>query len=301
MVSVIIPTLNAGSLIRDSCAALSAQSTATEIIVIDSASTDDTVAIARSCGAKTISIGREEFDHGATRNRASREAEGEMLVFMTQDALPASERCLESLVKPLEEPEIAAAYARQIPRPDAAPPEQFTRLFNYPGVSSVKNKERIPELGVRTFFFSDACSAIRKSVFEEMGGFPERLIMDEDLLFAAKLILKGYSVAYVAEAQVYHSHSYHWWRQFKRYFDTGVFFRDNPWLLGYARVDGEGRRFVREEFKYLLSRRAYHWIPYIVGELFCKYAGYKLGLRYVHLPNAWRQRMSLHRHYWTNR
>ena len=95
-----------------------------------------------------------------------------------------------------------ASFGRQIPRPDASPTENFTRLFNYPETPMIKGIEDLPRLGIKTFFFSNVCSAIKTKEFKELGGFPENIIMFEDLIFAAKAILKGYKIAYVPEAKV---------------------------------------------------------------------------------------------------
>jgi rhamnosyltransferase len=301
LVSVIIPTLNGAKSIGGLLEALKGQSVFNEQIVIDSASTDDTVAIAQSWGAKTISIRREDFDHGATRNRAVIEATGDTLVFMTQDALPLNRSVIEGLVGALEAPLVAASYARQVPWPDASPPERFARTFNYPDVSLKKSEESIPELGVKTFFFSNVCSSIRRDVFNSLGGFPEGVIMDEDLLFSARAILKGYSIAYVSEAEVFHSHRYTWSQQFKRHFDIGVFFRDHAWLLEYSKINDEGIKFVKEELRFLHRTGSYLWIPYVLGELLCRYGGYKLGSSNLLMPLIFKRAASLHRGYWDKR
>jgi rhamnosyltransferase len=220
---------------------------------------------------------------------------------MTQDALPLNRLVIENLIKILEIPMVAASYARQVPRPGASPPEQFARVFNYPADSLNKSRELIPKLGIKTFFFSNVCSSIRRDVFDSLGGFPERVIMDEDLLFSARAILKGYGIAYVAEAKVFHSHRYTWFQQFKRYFDIGVFFRDYAWLLRYSKVNDEGTRFVKEELRFLRKTGSYCWIPYVLGELVCKYGGYKMGLNYRLVPRICKQVVSLHRGYWNKR
>ncbi len=300
-VSVIIPTLNGSAHIGALCGALKAQTVCPEIIVVDSSSDDDTAAIARSHGARVTIIKREAFDHGGARNLGSGQAKGEILLFMTQDALPCDDHLIERLIRPLEQERIVAAYARQIPREDATPPERIARFFNYPSVSLVKTGEMIPRLGIKAFFFSNVCSAIRHTVFDEMGGFNEKLIMDEDLSFAARVLFAGFSVAYAAEARVFHSHNYSWFEQFRRYFDTGVFFRDSSALLQSVRVQGEGLRFVLEELKTLTKEREYRWVIYVIGEVVMKYLGFKLGNHYRVLPRPLAGMMSLHRGYWRKR
>lgn len=298
MISVIIPTLNAGKHIQKLLTLLKGQSIPSEIIVIDSSSSDNTVKIAESYGVKTITIKREDFDHGGTRNMAVSHARGDIVVFLTQDAFPENKHCIENLTDPLTNLEIAGAYGRQIPKIDSIPSERFTRLFNYPSTPIVKGKDDISKLGIKTFFFSNVCSAIRKREFEELGGFPEKAIMNEDMVFAAKLILKGYKIAYVPEAKVIHSHNYTWKQQFKRYFDIGVSLKDNSWMLEYVGAEKEGVKFLKEEIRYLFKNREYRWIPYVIGEAISKYSGYKLGLSYNMIPNPLRKRLSMHSNCW---
>lgn len=298
MISVIIPTLNAEKHIQNILKSLKEQSLPSEIIVIDSSSSDNTVKIAESYGVKTIIIKREDFDHGGTRNLAVNHATGNIIVFLTQDALPVNEYLIENLIKPLQDEKLALCYGRQIAKNDSTPLERFTRAFNYPDEPLMKGKEHIELLGIKTFFCSNVCSAIKKSAFKEVGGFPEKAIMNEDMVLAAKLILKGYKTAYVPEAGVIHSHNYTLCQQFKRYFDIGVSLKDNSWMLEYVGADKEGVKFLKEEIRYLFKNREYRWIPYVIGEAISKYSGYRLGLSYTKIPNPLRKRLSMHSNYW---
>jgi rhamnosyltransferase len=297
-ISVIIPTLNAEEQIHGLLISLKNQSVPCEIILIDSSSSDLTVRTADSLGAKSIIIRREDFDHGRTRNLGASHAAGDIMVFLTQDALPEDRHVLENLIRPLEDPTIAASYGRQVPRPGAKPTEKFARLFNYPEIPCIKNKEDIPSLGIKAFFFSNVCSAIRKKDFEEIGGFTERLIMNEDMLLACRLILKGYKIAYVPEARVIHSHNYTLSHQFKRYFDIGVFLKKNLQPLEDVKTGNAGAGFLKEEIKYFLRNRAYTCFPYILVETAAKYLGYQFGLYHANIPNSLRKRMSMHRGFW---
>jgi len=221
--------------------------------------------------------------------------------YMTQDALPVDDKFLENLVKPLadeEDTSIAASFGRQVATSDAVPPEQFARMFNYPETSQVKGKEDLSRLGIKTFFFSDVCSAMRRADFESVGGFPERIIMNEDMILAAKLILKGYKVAYVPEAAVWHSHNYNVVQQFRRYFDIGASLSMNRWLLEHASAEGEGLTFVKKQLTWLLSQRHYEWIPHTMVLTIAKYAGYRLGLIQEYLPVRLKKKMSLHSQFW---
>ena len=99
--AVIIPVLNPGERLPRLIDALLAQTAAPEeIIVVDSASEDG--APQRAAGkdrVRLIPIRREAFDHGGTRDLALRESTGDIVVFMTQDAVPADEHLLENLIR----------------------------------------------------------------------------------------------------------------------------------------------------------------------------------------------------------
>lgn len=278
-ISVIIPTLNAEIYMEDLLSMLVSQDTKPlEIIIIDSSSEDNTVDIAKRFCAKTIVTPRQTFDHGKTRNMAAMEAEGDILMFMTQDALPKDKSLIGNLTAPLQIHEIAAAYGRQIPRPDASPLEAFTRQFNYPDVRIVKGIDDLTQYGIKTFFFSNVCSAIKKDLFLKVGMFPEGIRLNEDMMIAARLIIDGYKTAYVPDAMVFHSHNYSLLRQFIRYYNIGSSIKDNRWILRYARPEGEGIRFIKEQLGFVLKQHRYPWIPYIFLEYMAKYAGYRIGL-----------------------
>lgn len=105
---------------------------------------------------------KEEFDHGGTRARAAAVSTGNILVFFTQDAVPADERVVEALVKAFHDPKVGAAYGRQLADKDCRIIEKYTRSFNYPAKSSVKSKDDLPDLGIKTFFCSNVCAAYRR-------------------------------------------------------------------------------------------------------------------------------------------
>ena len=280
MVSVILPTINAGETIGKLLSTIKNQTVNCELIVIDSSSSDGTPEAAGSYGAKVISIERTAFNHGGTRNYAIQHAQGDIIVFFTQDALPYDEYCIERLIKPLERADVAASYGRQIPRGDAKPTERFARIFNYPERPLIRGLERVPELGIKTFFFSNVFSAIRRREFERFGMFPDNIIMFEDMIYAAKLMVNGYRIAYVPEAKVMHSHDYSLAEQFRRYRCAGASFKKQPWFLQYARSGKEGRSYFRQQLKYLMQAKEYPWIAYALCEAVCKYCGYHLGLHY---------------------
>jgi rhamnosyltransferase len=278
-VSIIIPTLNAGAYMEKLFSMLQAQDIKfLEVIIIDSSSIDNTVDIAKGFGAKTIVIPRHTFNHGKTRNMAAMEAQGDILVFMTQDALPQDNKLLRKLTAPLKMSDIAATYGRHIPMLGASPLEIFAREFSYPDTGSIKGIEDIKQYGIKTFRFSNVCSAIKKELFLKAGMFPNGIRANEDMLMAAKLILNGYKVTYVPDAKVIHSHNYSLLQQFRRYYNIGSSLRNNSWILKYVRAEGEGISFIKGQISFVLKRHKYFWIPYIFLESMTKYVGYRIGL-----------------------
>ena len=299
-VSVIIPTLEAGGALRRLIEALREQTLAPrEIIVIDSASTDGTADLARACGVRVIGIDREDFDHGGTRNLAASHAVGEVLVFMTQDALPAHPEMLERLVGALlADDRVACAYARQVPRDDAGVLERLTRGYLYPEQPAVKWKSDLERLGIRTFFCSNVCAAYRRDVFEQLGRFPAPALFNEDLFFAAKCIFAGYGVAYAADARVVHSHHYTLGQQFRRYFDNGVSMRGNDQVYAWSGAGRSGSGMVLAVMRELVRTRRMRYIPRLLADSAARLAGYELGRRHRLLPPALCRRFSMHRGIW---
>jgi len=298
-VSVIVPTRNGGRYLERLFKTLGEQTfRPVQILVVDSSSDDDTQNICKASGADFIQIDAKTFDHGGTRNLAASRAIGDVLVFMTQDALFKENRSLENLINPLENTTIAASYGKQIPIIDANPIEVFARSFNYPSVEVVKGIEDLPRLGIKTFFFSNAFSAIKKEAYTKVGGFPEKTIMDEDMFLAAKLLQRGYKIAYQADAVVYHSHNYSLATQFKRYFDIGVFFNRNRWIRNLTRPEGEGIKYLREELIFLSANGQKSWIPYALADTTLRFLGYRVGLLEKRLPLYLKKRASRNRSFW---
>lgn len=298
-VSVIIPTRNGGKGLARLFETLREQTLRpVQILVVDSSSDDDTLRICKASGADLIQIGAETFDHGWTRNLAASMAQGEILVFTTQDALFKGNECLKDLIRPLESPAVAASYGRQVPKEDANPVEKFVRSFNYPSIEVIKGIDDLPRFGVKTFFFSNACSAIKRNVFEEVGGFPKKTIMNEDMFLAAKLLMKGYKIAYQPDAVVYHSHNYSLGTQFRRYFDIGVFFNRNGWIRDLTRPEEEGMRYLKEELIFLSSNGQKSWLPYALADTTVRFLGYRFGLLEKRLPLYLKKRASRNKGFW---
>jgi len=300
-VSVQIPTLNAARYLPKLVPALQEQSLPPEqIVVVDSSSTDGTADLARSLGCVVDTIPRAAFNHGATRNRAAACSAAEVLVFMTQDALPASTDFLATLVEPLRTAptSLAATFARQAPYPKAPPTERFAREFNYPKIGFRRTKADIARLGIRAFFFSNVASAIRRSAFEAVGRFPATTIANEDMLLCAKLLRADFEIEYVPAAVVFHSHEYSVQQQFQRFFDIGVALERAGKLLEGGEVGGEGLKYLAAQTKFLAETGAWSWLPRSMVEAGAKLCALHLGRRERYLPVSIKRKLSMHSFFW---
>ena len=281
-VGLIVPTLNAGNGWNDWLERVNNQSLRpARLLVIDSSSDDDTADLARARGFEVVTIAREAFNHGGTRQQAADMLENcDILLYLTQDALLATRDSLSRLVSAFEDHEVAVAYGRQLPHPQAGPIAAHARLFNYPDSSVKKTRADIPRLGIKAAFSSDSFAAYRRADLIAIGGFAPNLNFGEDAHVATRLLLSGKAVQYVAEAEVFHSHDYSMAEDFRRYLDIGAFHSQERWMIeALGTAGGEGVRFVRSELAYLLTI-APSLIPSALGRTILKYLAYRIGKRY---------------------
>ena len=243
---------------------------------------------------------KKEFDHGKTRRQGVEKSDAPFFVLMTQDAMPRDKYLLERLTAPLESEDVAAAYARQMAAKGCNVIERYTRQFNYPEEKCVKSREDIGRLGIKTFFCSNVCAAYRRDVYRKLGGFPERAIFNEDMIYAAGAVKAGYAIVYAAEARVIHSHNYTNLMQLRRNFDLGVSQADHPEIFGSVVSEREGKRLVKETWRYLRREKRRRRFPGFCLQCGFKYAGYLLGKHYRRLPRSWILKITTNKEYWNH-
>jgi rhamnosyltransferase len=297
--AVAIPTFNAAADWTNFAQALIAASDPQSILIVDSESTDGTVDLSRMAGFRIHTIPKSQFNHGSTRQLAVELLpDAEVIIFMTQDAVLADRSSISRLLASFADPSVAAAFGRQLPRFNANPIESHARLFNYSTQSDMRTLASRLQLGFKTIFISNSFAAYRRDALISVGGFPHDVIFGEDTITAAKLLLSGWKIAYVAEARVYHSHSYTWMQEFRRYFDIGVLHTRENWLLKeFGTTSGEGGRFVRSEIRYLWPKN-WRLVPSAVIRNVLKLLGYRLGRIENRLSLKWKRRISMHSHFW---
>ena len=199
-------------------------------------------------GVNYRKIKKEEFSHSLTREREALESDADILVFITQDVVIEDELWLYNLIKDIDDIEIVATYSRQLTKYNNL--EKYTRESNYPDKDIIKSKEDIEKYGLKTFFFSDASSAISTKVFKELNGYDNKnLPISEDMYIAYKIIMNGYKIKYCCNSIVYHSHKFTLKQIYDRYKLTGRFFKENSYLDKYG-TTGSGASLA----KYILKR-----------------------------------------------
>ncbi|MBQ8425452.1 MAG: glycosyltransferase family 2 protein [Clostridia bacterium] len=194
----------------------------------------------------TVSL--NDFSHSKTREDEAMKSDADILVFITQDIVIQSDVWLKNLVSPIINGECEASFSRQLSKYNNI--EKYTREKNYPDKSYINSKEDIETKGLKTFFFSDASSAIKTSIYKELGGYDGKVFpTNEDMYIAHKLITNGYKIKYCADSEVYHSHKFTLKEVYKRYYITGEFMAMNPQIESYGTTKAGGGLA-----KYILKR-----------------------------------------------
>ncbi len=297
-ISVVIPVLNAERHLPALLPALLRQQPRApdEIILLDSMSRDRTREIAAGFpGVRVIPI--EKFSHGGTRNRGAREARGDIVVLMTQDALPRDDDWLARLLEPFSDPRVAAAYSRQVPYPDANPMECYFLETHFPPTPAKREKGAgDAPLRFQDVFFSNVAAAIRREVLLRHP-FDERLIMSEDQQLSRDLIAAGHAVVYCPESVVTHSHNYSLSVCFRRYFDSvyslTVIFPEHDMKTS----GGMGLRYLGREILHMVRHHPL-WLPYYFLYTVMKVAGTVAGHAAERMPRWLVRRLSLHSYHW---
>ena len=212
--TVVVPTLDPGPELGELLDRIGGQRAPGpfEVLVIDSGSRDGTLAVLAERGIRHLVIAKEDFNHGLTRNLGVREAHGEIVAFLSQDALPRP-GWLAGLLAAFEDPAVAGAYSRQVPRPDASP-FAIDQLSHWPASSPEPRHQVMPPRGafaamsleekLVTVCFDNVSSAVRRSVASAL---PFRdLAFGEDRDWAYRALVAGHAIEYRPESVVVHSH-----------------------------------------------------------------------------------------------
>lgn len=298
--SIIIPTWNAGDRWQEVIDGILLQSVKPQgVYIVDSESVDDTCAMAEKSGFNIQKIRQKDFDHAATRQMCVDSLPAtDVIVFLTHDAVLADKNALKNLLSAFDDSKVGVAYGRQLPRRQANGIERHARLYNYSDMSRVMDFKDRDRFGFKTIFVSNSFAAYRRSALESVGGFSDRVILGEDTLVVAKMLIKGWKLSYRAEALAFHSHGLSCLEEFQRYFDIGVFHARERWIKEkFGTVNGEGCRFVLSELKYLIEEDPL-LIPSSMVRSGLKMMAYRLGKAESILPVKLKSALSMNKGFW---
>ncbi len=251
-VSIVLRSYNEAWALRDTLPALAAQNYRNwELIVFDSGSTDGSVELIRAARPKHfIQLKPQEYRPGRVLNQGMQLARHDRVIFLNADATPQGKGWLAPLVLELADPQVAAVFGRQIPRPDCLAPfaHDYDRCFG-PKRDSVNWDH----------FFSMVSSGLRRDVWARRG-FIETMQYSEDDEYTRWCRSQGFKIRYVPDSVVMHSHNYTPKQAFKRSFGEA-------WALAAVSKDSPAT--------YTPPRAAAGWARDVVGDLgFCLREGH---------------------------
>ncbi|MBM3141151.1 MAG: glycosyltransferase [Chloroflexi bacterium] len=184
----------------------------TELVLVDSGSTDDTRDVAEAFGSRVVTIAPADFTYGRALNVGCAAARGRACVFVSAHCVPANDRWLARLLEPLADPAVGAAYGKQLPLADTRPYEQRNLLAGFPFGSRRQTSQT---------FFHNANAVVRREVWEQLP-FDETLPGLEDREWARRALAAGWQIAYEPMAMVYHEHDESLAQIYTRAFREGV-------------------------------------------------------------------------------
>lgn len=219
LVSVIVRALNEEKWLGDALSACKSQTLRDgrelELVLVDSGSTDRTIAIAREHGCRVVHIKKEDFTFGRSLNVGCEAARGDVLVFISAHCIPAGRDWLESLIRPIDQGLCDYAYGRQLGHETSRFSERQV-FAHYFGEAS-----RLPQQG---FFCNNANSAIRADTWRKFR-FDEAVTGLEDMVLAKTIVNAGGRIGYVAEAPVAHIHEETLKQTHRRYYREALTMR----------------------------------------------------------------------------
>jgi rhamnosyltransferase len=265
-----------------------------EIIAVDSGSTDGSLEFMRRFPLRLEQIPSEEFHHARTRNYAASLAGGKILIFLSQDAIPAVHGWLQAMISNFDDERVGAVYGRQFPQPHSSVERQDVLDTIYGDEKLIKDPTLPNCMGYRFYHFSDANAAIRREVWEQVR-FPEDLKVFEDLGIAKRILDRGWKIVYEPNAAVVHSHTHSTLGLLKRYFDIGYTLRvlniwEDPRTKGSLLRDGW--RSVRGKFMRAVRNQGGRSAGHALRQDIAKSIGFFLGINQNHLPVVVKKRLS---------
>ena len=279
-ISIIIPVKNGAKTINTCLKVIFEQTLVnkTEVIIIDSGSTDNTLEIIKKYPVKLYQIPPNEFGHGKTRNYGASLAKGEFVVMTVQDAKPATKDWLEIMLGNFDDNEVVGVCGQQaVPHEKDKNPLQWFRPVSEPKAKTIQfGKGEFEKLSQKTqkqnCGWDDVNAMYRKSILQETP-FQE-VEFGEDMLWAKDALIKGYKIAYDMRAMVWHYHHYTDMSKLRQRINYALFFTNKN--FGYITPNPYNfKYFVRLFYMLIKFRCKFKWWVYNFRISFVSYKAHK--------------------------
>ena len=251
------------------------------VLIIDSESSDGTLKAFSDAGIHTQTILKSKFTHGRVRQLAFEYFQHKVkyLIVATQDVNFSSESIQNLYSGLVAYKSTGLSYARQVSsHPNTV--EYYDKLYNYPNRSVLKTFADKAELGSDVFFSSDAFAIYRIDALRKIGGFPENIRFAEDAYVAGKMLLAGYDNYYNAGSIVIHNNSLSYSALFRRYRAIAQFYAQESWLNNiFGKNESKGKRLVKFELREAIKAKSLSMMIRIILSSVIKLIAYKLPVR----------------------
>lgn len=252
--------------------ALAMQAQPFNLISFDNASTDGSRELVSTTASRIVDVPDGAYIPGRVLNRAMAESTSDIVVFLNADCEPFDENWLASLLQPFQDPRVGATFGRQLPRPDCLPLAAFDTEATYGDGS---------RQAVWRHCFSMASCAVRRSAWEQVQ-FDESLSYSEDIAWSWNLRQAGWSIEYVAESCVYHSHNYSREQWKKRQYGEGraeaQIFSWSAWQSTFLRYSLlPFAKQVMRDLRHCMEHRQWAAITSIPGYRYAQMVGRRRG------------------------
>lgn len=219
-------------------------------------------------------VKKSEFSHSGVRSEGIRKCLSNIVILLTQDVVLSDENAFFNIASKIND-SIVYAFGKQISKFKGI--EKYIREINYPNESYIMEKRDIDKYQLMTFFASDAFAAYNREIFIKVNGYDDKkLMMSEDMYYSHKIILLGYKTAYVSEAVVEHSHNFRLKELYKRYYETGKFFKENPEFFKYKTTES-GLKLAIRVFIRIIKTFDFYSLIIFVPNMMARFIGKKKG------------------------
>ena len=207
MISIVIPTYNSSKFMPDLLDSIFRNSVdAMEVIIVDDCSKDDTVEIARRYPVRVIQMERNGGPARA-RNRGVEAAKGDIIFFLDSDVV-----VMDGTIREVENYFLARPSAQCVIGICATMPLNKGFVPRYMAMFEYIHLLRVPDN--RVSVFAPRCGAIKKELFQRLGGYREsykgadvedfelarRICRTEDIILNPKMLVRHQFVNNLEEA-----------------------------------------------------------------------------------------------------